>query len=117
MSKLSNVLFTKELARRLDGSGVTVNAVHPGVVATKLLSDYAGRPRFLGAVDRLRYPGPADAARAIVSLATGNDVSGVTGAFFIDGRPAAGSDASRDPVLQERLWQVSREMTGLEGNR
>jgi NAD(P)-dependent dehydrogenase (short-subunit alcohol dehydrogenase family) len=110
-SKLANVLFARECARRWAGRGITVNAVHPGVVATKLLLDYSGRPASFGLVQRLRYPSPRTAAAAVVHLAVSADLSHTTGAFFLDGRPVAGSAASNDPDLAKRLWEVSDALT------
>jgi retinol dehydrogenase-14 len=112
-SKLANVLFTRELARRLGGTGVTANCVHPGVAATKLLLDYSGRPAAYGLVQRLRYLSPRVAARAIVHVATAPELHQTTGAFFVDGAPASGSPASQDTALADRLWRVSEQLTGL----
>ncbi len=112
-TKLANVLFTYELARRLEGSDVTVNCLHPGVVATKLLNDFSGRPRAFQVVDRLRYIGPAVGAETSVFLASSSEVEGVTGRYYRSSRVAESSLASRDVGLQRRLWNLSCQLTGL----
>ncbi len=112
-SKLANVLFTAELARRLEGTGVTANAVHPGLVATNFLSNNgpAGRLMNLG----LRVVGKRVAAGAetVIYLASSPDVAGVTGKYFVEKKAVASSPASQDSVAAARLWRVSAELTGL----
>ncbi len=81
-SKLANVLFSYELARRLSGSDVTVNCLHPGVIATNLLCDYNGRPRALSKLNRLTYPGPKKGAQTSIRLATDPKLEGVSGKYF-----------------------------------
>lgn len=101
-SKLANVLFTYELARRLEGTGVTANALHPGVIGTKLL--HVG---FSGG-------GPvAEGARTPVYLATSPEVAETSGQYFSNQRPERSSSTSYDTQLAERLWAVSEELTGL----
>jgi NAD(P)-dependent dehydrogenase (short-subunit alcohol dehydrogenase family) len=112
-SKLANVLFTYELARRLEGSGVTANCLHPGVIATQLLDDYLGRPRMLRFVARLRNPGPAEGARTSVYLASSPEVERVSGKYFVDSRPATSSSRSRDPDLAKKLWEFSAKLTSV----
>jgi NAD(P)-dependent dehydrogenase (short-subunit alcohol dehydrogenase family) len=103
-SKLANVLFTYELARRLEGSGVTVNCLHPGVIDTKLLR--AGFPRIAG--DSLPR-----GAETIVYLATSPEVAGVSGAYFISKKQQPSSLQSYDIRLQESLRVVSERLAGL----
>jgi retinol dehydrogenase-14 len=100
-SKLANILFTYALARRLLGTGVSVNALHPGVVDTKLL-----RTNYSGGIP------PEEGAKNSVYLALSPDVEKVTGGYFVDRRQARSSPLSYEEVLQERLWDVSVEMTG-----
>jgi NAD(P)-dependent dehydrogenase (short-subunit alcohol dehydrogenase family) len=96
-SKLANVLFTLALARRLAGTPVTANCLHPGVVATKLLRTGFG----LGGA-------PVEqGARTPVYLATAAEVAGVTGRYFVDAREAAPSREARDLSLAERVWAAS----------
>lgn len=114
-SKLANVLFTYELARRLGDAeaAVTVNCLHPGVIATNLLADYNRHPRALGFTLRLTHPGPEDGARSSIRLASAPELEGVTGRYFREGRVATSSPASRDRELARRLWTVSSQLTGL----
>jgi NAD(P)-dependent dehydrogenase (short-subunit alcohol dehydrogenase family) len=102
-SKLANLWFTLALARRLEGTGVTVNALHPGVIATKLLRAALGTK---GA------PVEAGAGR-IVHLAASPDLADANGAFFVDDRPSAPSSAAADPSLQEQWWTLSQRWAGL----
>jgi len=113
-SKLANVLFTYELARRIEGSGVTVNCLHPGVIATRLLDDFLGRPRALGFVTRMQYPDASEGARTSIFLASSHEVEDVNGRYFRECAEARSSPASRDRALAERLWRVSSELTGLD---
>ncbi len=111
-SKLANVMFTYELARRLEGSGVTVNALHPGVLATNLLCDYMGRPRALAAVHRIGYPGPAAGAKHVLWLAFDEALAATSGRYFHEGRETESSATSRDVALQRRLWAASEALVG-----
>ena len=112
-SKLANVLFTYELARRLKDTDVTVNCLHPGVIATNLLSDYNGRPRALGMLHRLSHPGPKVGAATSIRLATDPELSGVSGRYFRPEGEAQSSKASYDEDLASRLWKESERLTGL----
>ena len=112
-SKLANILFTYELARRLEGTGVTVNCVHPGAVATNLAKNNGA---IVGAAWKLAgafMKSPDDGARTQVYLASSPEVEGVTGKYFIDAKEARSSDESRDTNIARRLWEVSAQMTGL----
>jgi NAD(P)-dependent dehydrogenase (short-subunit alcohol dehydrogenase family) len=113
-SKLANVMFTLALARRLEGTGVTVNCVHPGVLATNLLCDYLGRPRALSLAHRLTHPGPERGAEHVLYLAFDPALDGATGRYFHEGRERPSSPRSRDVELQERLYRVSAELVGLD---
>ena len=112
-SKLANLLFTYELAQRLEGTGLTVNALHPGLVATNLISKNGVIGRVLTFLLRFRGITPQAGAQTSVYLATSADVEGVTGRYFVDRRAVPSSDASCDREMAARLWQVSMEMTGL----
>jgi NAD(P)-dependent dehydrogenase (short-subunit alcohol dehydrogenase family) len=104
-SKLANILFTYELARRLQGTGVTVNAVHPGFVNTNF-QEAAGLT--------MRGPlTPEEGADTQIWLATSNEVDGVTGKFFVRRRDTRSSKVSYDVQVARRLWDVSAEMVGL----
>lgn len=102
-SKLANVLFSNALARRLAKARVTSNALHPGVITTKLL---ATGFNMTGAET-------ARGAQTSVYLAAAPEVEGVTGRYFDDRREKPSSDSARDEALQERLWRVSAERVGL----
>ena len=111
-SKLANVLFTYELARRLAGSGVTANALHPGFVATRFARNNG--PLFnlaMGLAQRLGARTPEQGAATTIYLAASPEVEGVTGQYFADGRVAPSSPASRDEAAARRLWEVSEAMT------
>jgi NAD(P)-dependent dehydrogenase (short-subunit alcohol dehydrogenase family) len=117
LSKLLNILFTFELARRLDGTGVTANCLHPGFVRTGLGRDLTGVP---GAIIRLvlRFrPGPATGARTSIYLASPPEVAGVTGGYFVNRKPAEPSALARDTGAAERLWALSEQLTGLDQGR
>ncbi len=112
-SKLGNVLFTYELARRLAGTGVTVNCVHPGAVATNLANNSGA---IIGAAWKLAgafMKSPDKGARTQVYLASSPEVEGVTGKYFIDAKEARSSAESHDAAIARRLWEVSAKMTGL----
>lgn len=112
-SKLANILFTDELARRLEGSGVTANALHPGFVRTRFFQDFTGWIGFLmkfGA--SLIAITPEEGARTTIHLASSPEVEGVTGQYFVKCRPARSSPQSHDRAAAERLWRVSEELTG-----
>jgi NAD(P)-dependent dehydrogenase (short-subunit alcohol dehydrogenase family) len=109
-SKLANVLFTYELARRLEGTGVTANCMHPGVVGTSLFNSVGG---MLGKVVRLFTPfmrTPEKGADTIIWLASSPDVEGVTGKYFTDRKEQATNPESYDRVVAARLWDVSERM-------
>ncbi len=109
-SKLANILFTYELARRLDGSPVTANALHPGVIATRIVR---GTPAFVRGLWSLFARSPEKGAATPVWLATSPDVEGLTGHYFMDRKEARSSPESQKREAQARLWAVSARMTGL----
>ncbi len=112
-SKLANLLFTRELALRLKGSGVTVNAVHPGIVRSKVY--HTGNRAFDRIIHGLlgNVLTPEEGARTPYYLAASPDVADITGEYFIDERIAPSSRASRDMKRAADLWRLSEEMTGL----
>jgi retinol dehydrogenase-14 len=112
-SKLANILFTYELARRLAGTGVTANCLHPGVIGTKLLADYMGVPMAGGALARTFGAKPEDGAATSIYLASSPEVEGVTGKYFEQQRPRRSSRESYDEGAARRLWTVSERLTGL----
>lgn len=112
-SKLANILFTYELARRLHGTRVTANCLHPGVIATKLLADYMGVPMAGGALARTFGAKPEKGAETIVYLASSPEVEGVSGRYYVNKKPAASSRESYDEAAARRLWEASERLTGL----
>ena len=115
-SKLANVLFTYELARRLEGTGVTANALHPGVVRTAFGAGGL-RPRGCGCCSPFVRPfmkSPERGADTSVLLASSPQLEHVSGRYFADGRAKRSSRASYDTDVAARLWRVSAELVGLE---
>ncbi|HYO18158.1 MAG TPA: SDR family oxidoreductase [Dermatophilaceae bacterium] len=113
-SKLANVLFTYELARRLTGSAVTANALHPGVVTTSFGAEDPGRlQRLLVPFARPFMKTPAQGAATSVHLAASPDLDQVTGRFFASSKPRRSSRRSHDEAVASRLWQVSAELVSL----
>jgi NAD(P)-dependent dehydrogenase (short-subunit alcohol dehydrogenase family) len=114
-SKLANVMFTYELARRLEGSGVTANALHPGVVRTAFGQEDSGAwMRLLLPVVRPFMKSPERGADTSVLLASSPQLEHVSGRYFADGRAKRSSRASYDTDVAARLWRVSAELVGLE---
>ena len=114
-SKLANVLFTYELAARLQGTGVTANCVDPGLVATDLLRDRAWwSPRWLQPVWRKLLLTPERGAQAAIYAASAPEIAGVTGRCFgVNGRAKRTSRRSYDLVLRQRLWRATEALAGL----
>jgi len=111
-SKLANILFARELARRLDGSGITANALHPGIVATRLARDgdagrlgdaamWLSRPFFLT---------PEQGARTTVYAASAPELESISGAYFANSLPAPTKRAAMDMAAAARLWDASEEL-------
>jgi len=113
-SKLANVLFTYEMAQRLEGSGVTANALHPGVVATNFgaTTNWFGRHVVRNFLNLFSISSEAG-ARTTLYLATSPAVEGVTGQYFDKEKAVPSSKISYDKAAAARLWQVSEVMTGL----
>ena len=113
-TKLANLYFTYELARRLDGTGVTVNAVHPGFVKTNLSSDARG---ILGTIFRFMQTligrSPERGAETLVYLAASPEAAGISGAYWADLEQKNSSAVSHDREQQRRLWEYSAEITGV----
>jgi retinol dehydrogenase 14 len=113
-SKLANVMFTYQLARRLKGTGVTATAAHPGVVATSFgTEDHAAHLGFMIRVARPLMKTPSQGALTPIYLASSPQVEGVTGQYFADRKPKTSSKASYDTAAAARLWQASTALTGL----
>ena len=112
-SKLANILFTAELARRCNGSGVTVNSLHPGAVSTGLGTNNGAWARAIIALLRPFFRSPAGGAATSIYLASSPAVDGVSGRYFANCREKTPSRAARDPDAARRLWEVSEKMTKL----
>jgi NAD(P)-dependent dehydrogenase (short-subunit alcohol dehydrogenase family) len=113
-SKLANVLFAAELARRLAGTGVSSNSLHPGAVATNI---WSGAPLWAKPIIKILFRpffiSAQEGAQAIVQLAASPALDGVTGQYFERGRPVAPSPLAQDEALARRLWDVSAGLVGL----
>ena len=112
-TKLYNVLFTRELARRLAGSGVTANALHPGMIQTDIGKDgdLRGIAGFLWPLlQRLSGRPIGEASRMPVYLATAPELEGVTGKYFTTGRAAEPSALAQDDAAAKRLWEMSERL-------
>lgn len=116
-SKLANVLHAYELARRLEGTGVTANALHPGVVATGFGKNNAGPLGTLfgiaQVIGRPFYISPERGAATSVYLASSPAVEGISGRYFVDCRAVRSSARSHDEEAARRLWALSEQLTGL----
>jgi NAD(P)-dependent dehydrogenase (short-subunit alcohol dehydrogenase family) len=112
-TKLANILFTYELARRLQGTGVTANAAHPGFVATNFGKGDGGWLRYGIALARPFAITPERGAQTSIYLATSPEVAEVSGRYFASCKPVRSSRESYDEAAARRLWEVSAQLTGL----
>ncbi len=116
-SKLCNILFTRELARRLAGSGVTANCLHPGFVASRFGDNNAGVFRLgLSLAKRVTAISTAEGAATPVYLATAPEVAGMSGLYFDQCRAVAPSAAAQDDAAALRLWRDSSRLAGISEN-
>lgn len=111
-SKLANILFTRELARRLEGTGVTANTLHPGVVASGFGRTYGGVTSMVMRVAQLFMITPEEGARTSVYLASSPDVASVTGKYFDKCALKEPSRAALEADAPARLWTLSEELVG-----
>ena len=112
-SKLCNILFTRELAKRWNGSGVTANALHPGFVATRFGDESGGNfQRFIGFA-KLFAISPEKGAETIVYLASSDDVAKQTGAYFYKSRAVHPTRAAQDDGSARQLWEESARLAGM----
>jgi NAD(P)-dependent dehydrogenase (short-subunit alcohol dehydrogenase family) len=110
-SKLANILFTYELARRLQGTRVTANCLNPGVVATRMLADYMGAASEAG-LGSTFGASPEEGAETSIYLASSPEVEGVTGKYFERRQARRSSRESYDEAPARRLWEISERLTG-----
>jgi retinol dehydrogenase 14 len=117
-SKLANVLFTYELARRLSATSVTANALHPGMVRTSFgAEDPRGIQRVVIPFVRPFMKSPARGSTTSIQLASAPELERVTGRYFVNNKPARSSRRSYDEADAARLWQVSADLVGLTTTR
>ncbi len=109
-SKLANVLFANELARREGATGVTSNSLHPGVVATGFGRNDPGWFRLLVGLAKPFMKTPAQGARTTIRVASAPELERVTGRYFKDGREASPAPYARDEAVQRRLWELSERL-------
>lgn len=112
-SKLANILWTRELARQLNGTGVTANCVHPGAVRSGLGKQNGLLGKLMTAVLGPFFQSPEKGASTSIYLATSPEVDGVTGKYFAKCKPLEPKPWAKDDVAAKRLWDVSVELTGL----
>jgi NAD(P)-dependent dehydrogenase (short-subunit alcohol dehydrogenase family) len=112
-SKLANILFTRELARRLDGTGVTANCTHPGVVRTGFGREAKPLLRLGITIARPFMLTPERGADTIVYLASSPDVADQAGGYYVKRQRREPSAAARDDAAARKLWEISEQMTGL----
>ncbi|XP_035690790.1 retinol dehydrogenase 13-like isoform X2 [Branchiostoma floridae] len=118
-SKLANILFAKELARRLEGTGVTVNSLHPGVIYTDLWDSIKADHGFVwGTIMKgfcwVLMKSAREGAQTTIHCAVEETLHNVTGRYFADCSIAEESEDAKDDGLAKKLWEVSAEVTGLE---
>jgi NAD(P)-dependent dehydrogenase (short-subunit alcohol dehydrogenase family) len=113
-SKLCNILFTRELARRLHDSGVTANCLHPGFVATRFADESGGLISRLAWLAKSFAISPAEGAQTIIYLASSPEVANVTGKYFYKCHPTTPSAAALDDRAALALWQRSAVLAGVK---
>ena len=116
-SKLANLLFTYELARQLDGTGLTVNALEPGNVLTNFSRNngwLSWARHILGSLRSGSLVGPGEGAKTIVYLAASPEVEGISGHYFSRGEVVTSSEQSRDVAAARRLWDISQQLANFK---
>jgi NAD(P)-dependent dehydrogenase (short-subunit alcohol dehydrogenase family) len=112
-SKLCNILFTRELARQMHGTGVTANCLHPGFVATRFGDQSGGVISAFAGLAKLFAISPEKGADTMIYLASSPDVATMSGGYFYQRRPGALSEEARDDASARKLWERSRALAGL----
>ena len=113
-TKMANLLFTFELARRLENTGITVNAIHPGLTRSGLMKEASFLARLL---TRLASSPPEKVTGPILQAATGHELEKTTGKFLHHGRQIEAAAYAHDRTAQQRLWEISEQLTGLAANK
>ena len=113
-SKLANILFTRELAKRLEGTGVTANSLHPGVIATDILRHFTAWQKLVLSA-KLKYNGKTikEGAQTKIYLAVSEEVEGVTGLYFADCKEEEPSKYAQDDVTAKKLWEISAKLVNM----
>ena len=113
-SKMANILFTRELARRLEGTGVTANSLHPGLVTTEI-------QRHLGVIESISMKvvnlvskTPREGAQTSIHLAVSEEVEGISGFYFVDCKVAEPARGAKDDEAAKKLWTISAQLVGLD---
>lgn len=114
-SKLMNILFTRSLVKRLTGSGVTVNVLHPGFVSTSFGHGRGVFDFFIRLTQKLFAISPEEGAKTSIFLASSPEVEGISGAYFAKSRPQQPSQAAQDDAAADKLWQISEEIVSQAG--
>jgi len=113
-SKLANVLFTRELSKRLEGTHVTVNALHPGVISTELQRHSTMMKFVTPLVGWYVYKTPVQGAQTSIHCAVSEEMEGVSGKYLRDCHIVEPSKGAQDDAAAKKLWEVSMKMVGLE---
>ena len=113
-SKLANILFTRELARRLSGAAVTANCLHPGFVATRFGDQTGGLLSYVVRIAKIFAISSEEGAETLVYLASSPEVAHVSGAYFYKCRPATPTKKAQDDAAAQRLWSETAKLAGLE---
>ena len=109
-SKLANILFSNELAERLEPFGITSNCVHPGTVASNFAGDGTGVTSFFMRLLRPFFKTTQQGASTTIYVATSPDLEGITGKYFVNSKPAGTSGAAKNKELGKKLWELSEEL-------
>ena len=114
MTKLANIMFTYELAERLNGSGVTANCLHPGPVGTNFGQNNRGPMALFFRTFKPFMRSPEQGADTLIWLASSSEVEGISGKYFSDRKEIEAKKIAYDPAARRRLWEISEELTGLK---
>ena len=113
MTKLANIMFTYELAERLEGTGVTATCMHPGAVNTRFGTNNRGPMTLLFRLFKPFMRTPEQGADTVIWLASSPDVEGLSGRYYADRKPLEPKKIANDPAARRRLWEESERLTGL----
>jgi len=114
MTKLANIMFTYELAERLDGTDVSANCLHPGSVGTNFGQNNRGAMALFFRTFKPFMRSPEQGADTLIWLASSPEIDGVSGKYFSDRKEIEAKKVAYDPAARRRLWEISEELTGLK---